>query len=205
MSIVLNMIVLTAAAYLIGSIPVGVMVGRAVVGRDIRESGSGHAGATNTMRQAGWGAGILVLALDIGKGFVAEWLALRFGTHTFTPMLAGAAAVAGQCWPIFGGFRGGMGMATAGGTLLAAYPLGFVLGVGLAALGSLVLRHSARGNILTGLLIGPAVWLTSRSANLAGLGVTIGAVIAFRALSDWRRVYRELWLDRGSETFDKAN
>lgn len=191
-----NLLILTAVAYLLGSIPFGLILGWALLRRDIRGGGSGHSGASNTMRQAGWGASMVVLGLDIGKGALAEWLALRYGTMPLTPVLAGAAAVAGHCWPVFARFRGGMGMATAGGALLASWPLGFAIGVGLAALGSLVLRHSARGNVMAGLLVGPVIWLFTRSAELALIAVMVGAVVAARALSDWNRVYRELWLDR---------
>jgi hypothetical protein len=80
--------------------------------------------------------------------------------------------------------------------MLALSPLGFAAGLGLAIAGTLVLRHSARGNVAAGLLIGPVVWLLTREAApalAAGLG---GLIIAARSLSDWRRVYRELWLDR---------
>ncbi len=193
----LNLLILTAIAYLLGSIPFGLIVGWALLRRDIRAGGSGHSGATNTMRQAGWGAGVLVLALDIGKGALAEGLALRYGTMPLTPILAGAAAVAGHCWPVFARFHGGMGMAPAGGVLLASWPLGFAIGVGLAALGSLVLRHTARGNVMAGLLVGPVIWLFTRSAELALIAVTVGVLVAVRALSDWNRVYGGLWLDRG--------
>ncbi|MGH2521826.1 MAG: glycerol-3-phosphate acyltransferase [Anaerolineales bacterium] len=191
-----NGLALAALAYLIGSIPFGVWVGYAFTRRDVRAGGSGHSGATNTMRQAGWGAGVLVLALDLLKGFVAEWLAMRFGLHPLTPILAAAAVVAGHCWPVFANFRGGMGLATAGGAVLAVYPLGFVLGIGLAALGSLLLRHSARGNVMAGLLIGPLVWLFSGSTSFAWLALAAGTVVALRSLSNWHRAYRELWLDR---------
>ncbi len=191
-----NLLALTALAYLLGSIPFGVIVGWVRLRRDVRAGGSGHSGATNTLRQAGWGAGVLVLTLDLGKGFLAEWLALHFGLHALTPYCAAAAVVIGHCWPVFAGFRGGMGMASAGGVLLAAYPLGFVLGLGLAALGSLILRHSARGNLMAGLLVGPAIWLFTHSVNIALMGLTVGAIVAVRALRDWKRVYREVWLDR---------
>jgi glycerol-3-phosphate acyltransferase PlsY len=185
-----------AAAYFIGSLPFGLWVGQWVTGRDIRDGGSGHSGATNTMRQAGWGAGVLVLALDVAKGFAAVWLAARFGGGAAATVLSGAAVTAGHCWPVWAQFRGGVGLATAGGALLAVYPLGFLLGVGLAALGSLTLRHSARGNVAAGLLYGPVVWLFTRSTDIALLAGAAGLVVAGRSLSNWQRVYREVWLDR---------
>ncbi len=192
--------VLIVLAYLLGSLPFGVWVGYLFVRRDIRSGGSGHSGATNTLRQAGWSAGVLVSVLDIGKGLTAAWLAARWGSSPLVVALAGAAAVAGHCWPAFASFRGGMGLGAGGGAMLAVYPLGFVLGLGLATLGTLSLRHSARGNFAAGLLFGPVIWLFSRSLDLTMLAVAIGAVIAVRSFSDWRRVYRELWLDREKRT-----
>jgi hypothetical protein len=60
-----------------------------------------------------------------------------------------------------------------------------------------VIRHSARGNVMAGLLVGPVIWLFTRSTQLALIAVSVGVLVAFRALSDWKRVYRGLWLDRG--------
>ena len=192
----MSTVFLSLTAYLLGSLPFGVWVGRLFIGRDIRASGSGHSGATNTLRQAGWLAGVLVLILDIAKGFAAMWLAVRFGASPLTHILAGAAVVAGHCWPLFAGFRGGMGLATGGGALLVVYPLGFALGLGLVIFALLVLRHSARGSVAAGLLIGPTIWVLTRSPQLTLIGLAIGVVIAARFFSDWKRVYRELWLDR---------
>ena len=187
---------LVLVAYLIGSIPFGVLVGWVFIRRDIREGGSGHSGATNVLRQAGWGAGVLALALDLLKGAAAVWLVAWLGGGPAARALAAAAATAGHCWPIWARFRGGMGLATAGGAVLAVWPLGLPIGVGLAALGSLTLRHSARGNYAAGLLYGPVVWLVSGSAEAGWVAAAGGLVVAVRALSNWSRVYRELWLDR---------
>lgn len=195
---VINLVALIVVAYLIGSLPFGVWVGHAVTGRDIRSSGSGHSGATNTLRQAGVAAGVLVLALDVGKGYAAVALAERYARQPWMVPLAAAAAVAGHCWPLFAGGRGGMGLATAGGAVIRLFPLGFVIGVGLAAAGSLILRHSARGNLAAALLFAPVLYLVTRDAQVSLVGLAGGLVIALRALSDWRRVYRELWLDRES-------
>lgn len=193
---VINLLGLVALAYGLGSLPTGVWLGRLLLGRDIRASGSGHSGGTNAARQGGWRFGALVAALDVAKGALAVYLAVRWGASPWTPALAAAAAVAGHCWPVFAGFRGGMGLGPLGGAMLVLSPIGFVAGLGLATLGTLTLRHSARGNFVAGLLFGPVAWLLTRSPYVAlGAGAS-GLVIALRSLSDWRRVYRELWLDR---------
>lgn len=192
----INLLWLTAAAYLLGSLPFGVWLGRLISGRDVRTGGSGHSGGTNTFRQFGLGPALAVVVLDLGKGAVAGNLALRFGLSPWVAPLATTAVVAGHCWPLFAGFRGGMGLAAAGGAFLVLYPIGFFAGLALAATGSLVLRHSARGNLAAGLAFGPVLWLLSRNIPLSVAAAGAGLTVAVRAASDWRRVYRELWLDR---------
>ncbi|MCK5634761.1 MAG: glycerol-3-phosphate acyltransferase [Anaerolineales bacterium] len=196
MELVLKTIAFAVLAYLLGSIPFALLVTRVQAGVDVRSQGSGHAGATNTMRVAGWAAGIVVMLADIGKGYLAVWLAANFGGTITAPIAAAASVVVGHCWPIFAGFRGGMGMASGGGALLAVWPLGFVLAVGLGAALQLLIKHSARGNVVTGLLLMP-LWLIFRvDPVLLGVALAVGLVISGRSLSDWNRVYRELWFDR---------
>ncbi|MCC7361790.1 MAG: glycerol-3-phosphate acyltransferase [Anaerolineales bacterium] len=192
----LNLLVLALVGYALGSLSPGVWLGWALLGRDIRAGGSGHSGGTNAARQGGWRFGLLVAVLDVAKGALAAWLAARWGLSPWTPSVVTAAAVAGHCWPVFAGFRGGMGLSVLGGALLVLSPTAFAVGLGLAAAGTLLLRHSARGNLAAGVLIGPAVWLVTGSATVALAAGAAGLVIALRSRSDWRRVYRELWLDR---------
>jgi glycerol-3-phosphate acyltransferase PlsY len=190
----------TAAAILIayglGSLPFAVWITRWRTGEDIRRTGSGHAGATNVMRAAGWAVGAAVLLLDLGKGYLALALAMRLVESPLGLGLAAAALVAGHCWPILAGMRGGMGMAAGGGALVAVWPLGFVLAVGLAALMQLLIRHSARGNFAGGLLLTPLWLLFGASAQALAIAAGIGIVISIRATSNWHREYRELWFDR---------
>jgi len=185
--------------YLSGSLPFAIWITRLVKGVDVRDAGSGHATTTNTIRQAGFGWGALVLVLDIAKGFLPVWLALQVGRDAIPPYivpLTAALAVAGHCWPLFAQFRGGMGLATAGGALLALSPLAFVLCLGLLILLTLTVRHSARASVFTGVLIAPMLWLFNQRGPVFWAAVGVGLVIAFRFLIDWNRKYRELWLDR---------
>ena len=97
------------------------MVAR-ILGVDIRQRGSGNIGATNVLRTAGWTPALATLFGDIGKGYVATWIGSRAGAG---PAWAGAAvvlAVIGNCWPVFLGFRGGKGVATALGAFLRVTP-----------------------------------------------------------------------------------
>ena len=182
--------------YLLGSLPFSIWVTRYVKDVDVRDAGSGHATTTNTIRQAGFGWGALVLILDIAKGFIPTYLALQFTDSPWVIAITAASAVIGHCWPLFAQFRGGMGLATFGGALLAVYWFAFVIGLGLLLLLTITIHHSARASVATGLLIAPVFWLF----NLRGLELWIalagGLVIAFRFLIDWNRKYRELWLDR---------
>lgn len=194
---VLRTLLTAGFAYLLGSLSFAVWITRWKTGIDVRTVGSHHATATNTMRTAGWAAGIVVMVLDVAKGFLAVWLALRFGGWRFAPAVAVGLVVVGHCWPMFAGFRGGMGMGSGSGGLLAVWPFGFVLAIGLGAACQLIIRHSARANVVTGLLLSP-LWIVFGAHPQAwSVAAVAGLVVAYRALSDWDRVYRELWWDRG--------
>jgi glycerol-3-phosphate acyltransferase PlsY len=182
--------------YLSGSLAPSIWITRLARGVDVRDAGSGHATATNTIRQAGFGWGALVLVLDISKGFVPTWLALRYAPAGWIVPLTAAAAVAGHCWPLFAGFRGGMGLACAGGSLLASRPEAFLVGLALLIALTLLIHHSARASVATGLLMAPLFWLLGLRGPEFWIALTVGLVIAFRFLIDWNRQYRELWLDR---------
>jgi glycerol-3-phosphate acyltransferase PlsY len=183
--------------YLFGSLPFSVWITRFVKGVDVRDSGSGHATTTNTIRQAGFGWGALVLVLDIAKGFIPTCLALnRDDVPAYIIVLTATFAVVGHCWPVFAQFRGGMGLATAGGAFLAANPLAFLISLGLLILLVLVVRHSARASVFTGILVAPALWIFNIRDVSFWVALGAGVVIAVRFLIDWNRKYRELWLDR---------
>ncbi|MDE3076769.1 MAG: glycerol-3-phosphate 1-O-acyltransferase PlsY [Chloroflexota bacterium] len=146
-------IVLSAVAgYLIGSIPVGYLIGRSQ-GVDVRSHGSGKMGATNVLRTLGPKASAAVMVCDIGKGVLAVGLVLLTGHGIEAEVAAGVAAILGHIFPVFVGFRGGRGVATSLGALLMISPA-----VGVAAL-----------------LIGLAVIARSR---LASLGFLVGGALA---------------------------
>ena len=119
------------AAYLFGSIPTAVWIGQAFYGIDVREYGSGNAGATNTFRVLGKKAGIAVMILDIFKGWTATNLAYLIGLSVTGPqhsvqfvnyqLALGIIAVMGHLFPVFAGFRGGKGIATLFGMILAVH------------------------------------------------------------------------------------
>ena len=182
--------------YLLGSLPFALWITRLVKGVDVRDAGSGHVTTTNTIRQAGWLAGALVLVLDIGKGVLVVWRARHAGLSGWSLALTGSLAVAGHCWPVFAQFRGGMGLATMGGGLLAISPLGFLLALATLILLVLTIRHSARASVVTGLVVPLVLWLFGLRGDILWLAAFSGLVIAVRFTIDWNRKYRELWLDR---------
>ena len=111
-------------AYLIGSIPVGIMVGRVLGGVDPREHGSGSMGTTNVLRTVGKKAAALVLSLDFGKGILVIGLSLLLARDSYLVHgLAGTLVVVGHTWPIFAGFKGGKGIATGWGVILVLSPV----------------------------------------------------------------------------------
>jgi glycerol-3-phosphate acyltransferase PlsY len=107
-------------AYLLGSIPFGLLLVRARSGKDIRALGSGNIGATNVARTSGWSIGVATLLLDSAKGFFAVWLMGHFSANSIRfMMLAALAAIAGHIFPVWLRFSGGKGVATAAGAFLA--------------------------------------------------------------------------------------
>jgi glycerol-3-phosphate acyltransferase PlsY len=182
--------------YLSGALPFSIWITRFVKQVDVRDAGSGHATTTNTIRQAGFAWGALVLILDISKGFLPTFLALKLTNNPWVTAITAACAVAGHCWPLFAQFRGGMGLATFGGSLLAVNWLAMLLGLGLLIVLLLTTRHGARASVFTGILISPLFWILHLRGMELWIAIACGIVVAYRFLIDWNRTYRELWLDR---------
>lgn len=189
-------ILLLLLGYFSGSLPFSIWVTRYVKGVDVRDGGSGHATTTNTIRQAGFGWGALVLILDITKGFLPTYLAVKFSGSLWVIAGTAALAVIGHCWPVFAQFRGGMGLATFGGTILALNSLAFLICLGTLILFLLIIRHGARASVFAGIAIAPMLWIFNIRDVTFWVGILGGLVIALRFLIDWNRKYRELWLDR---------
>ena len=153
MNDVLLAIGLCLFGYLAGSIPFSILVTRLVKQVDVRDAGSGHATTTNTIRQAGWVAGGFVLLFDMAKGYIPTMIAIRLAPFEWViPVVAGLAVV-GHCWPVFAKFRGGMGLATAGASVLAINVVYGLIGLGLLIVLTLVIKHSARAAFWVGLLL----------------------------------------------------
>lgn len=147
-------------AYLFGSIPTAVWIGQAFYGIDVREYGSGNAGATNTFRVLGKKAGIAVMFLDIFKGYTATNLAYLIGLSVTGPqnsvqfvnyqLALGVTAVMGHLFPVFAGFRGGKGVATLFGMILAVHSPAAMLCVLTFVVVLSITRYVSLSSILAG-------------------------------------------------------
>lgn len=170
------------AAYLIGAIPVGVLVARLAGGVDIRRHGSGNIGATNVLRTLGPAAGVITLLGDILKGYAAVWVAGALGG---TPTWVGAgamAAVVGNCWPVFLRFRGGKGVATGLGAFLAAAPWAVAPAAAVFAALVAVTRLISLASITACAGLAVAAWIAyPPPIALAATGVAAIIIVRHRA------------------------
>jgi glycerol-3-phosphate acyltransferase PlsY len=147
-------------AYLFGSVPTAVWIGQAFYGIDVREYGSGNAGATNTFRVLGRKAGLAVMLLDILKGYTATNLAYLIGLSVTGPqnsvqfvnyqLALGISAVMGHLFPVFAGFRGGKGIATLFGMILAVQPEAALLCVLTFIIVLMISKHVSLSSIIAG-------------------------------------------------------
>jgi glycerol-3-phosphate acyltransferase PlsY len=139
---------LVACAYLLGSVPTGLTVGRIVAGVDVRTIGSHRTGATNVQRALGTRAGAAVLLLDFGKGLLAVAAVRAITGNDYVAAVAGVAAVIGHVWPVFAGFRGGRGVATAAGVLGFFAPWALLITLGLMIVTVAVTRYVSLGSMV---------------------------------------------------------
>ncbi len=155
----ISLIVILVLSYFAGSIPGSVWVGKAFYKVDVRQYGSGNAGATNVFRVLGWKAGILSAIVDLGKGLLAAGLiatlrldSLPYGyefwqVETLVRAMAGGAAIVGHMFPLWARFRGGKGVNTAAGVLFAFTPLTMWIVLGVFILVLLLSRYVSVASI----------------------------------------------------------
>jgi glycerol-3-phosphate acyltransferase PlsY len=204
-------------AYLLGSIPFGLIIGKLKKGVDIREQGSGKTGATNLMRVAGTKLGVLALVLDVvkatgavmlatvivdrGAGVLAIGGASVYWQHV-AQVAAGLAAVAGHNWPVFAKFKGGRGVTAYFGTVFAIFPPAGIFGAEVLAIAALRSRHMSLGSLLGAL----ATWCLMLPLTIVYhllppiylvYGFVVIALIAYQHRDNMRRLRqgteRQLW------------
>lgn len=152
--------IIVVLSYLVGSIPTSIIISRLRRGIDIREHGSGNAGGTNVARILGWKAGVFVIAVDIFKGYLATMIIPKlmqgpfpfnnltpFEDYTLIQVIAGCAAILGHVFTAFSGFRGGKGIATAGGVLVGIATIELLVAFGVFVLVFIISRYVSLGSI----------------------------------------------------------
>jgi glycerol-3-phosphate acyltransferase PlsY len=188
--------------YLIGSVPTAIIYGKLTRGLDIREHGSGNAGATNVFRVLGWKSGLLVMLIDIMKGVVATTLVYRLavGAVPLEPELlqifAGLAAVFGHIWTIFAGFKGGKGVGTGAGMILGIIPYAVLVAIIVFIVTVFLTRYVSLGSILGSITI-PVYLLIQKllldqpvSTTLLIFGISIPVLIIFTHRSNFTRLIK---------------
>lgn len=174
----MSAVIWAVLGYLLGSVPFGIVITRALGLGDLRKIGSGNIGATNVLRTGHKGAALATLLLDSGKGAIAVLLARWLGGET-AAVMAGAGALLGHCFPVWLGFKGGKGVATFLGTLIALY---WPLGLAACAIW-LVVALVTRISSLSALV---AVGTSPLVALLMGKGQIAAAALFMAALIFWR-------------------
>jgi glycerol-3-phosphate acyltransferase PlsY len=148
-------------SYIVGSIPTSIIVSKLKSGIDIRKFGSGNAGGTNVIRVLGWRTGVLVIIFDILKGFIATSVIARlyfdsslpfnnrtpFEDFTVLQIIAGSAAVLGHIWTAFAGFKGGKGIATAGGMFIGIAPIEVLVSLIIFTIVFVISRYVSLGSL----------------------------------------------------------
>ena len=193
-------IITAIAAYLLGSVPTGYLLGRAK-GIDIRTVGSGNIGATNVFRALGKTAGLLVLLADAAKGFlacgllagaVAGFLQSRTGvsgaSQEWLSIVAGVGAILGHNYTCWLGFKGGKGVATTAGVLLALFPKAFLIGLVVWVVVFALTRYVSLASILAAVALPFAVWWCRAGPTLTVVAVLLGALAIFKHRANIRRL-----------------
>ena len=149
----MNLLAGVVAAYLVGAIPIGLLVARAFGVVDLRRQGSGNIGATNVLRTAGRLAALLTLVGDAGKGYLAVWVGSALGGGALAAGAAAVAAIAGNCWSPFLLFRGGKGMATGLGAFLRLVPLATLPAIVVWLAVAMTFRYASLASLMAALCV----------------------------------------------------
>jgi glycerol-3-phosphate acyltransferase PlsY len=184
-------------AYLIGSIPSAVWVGKWFYGIDVREHGSGNAGATNVIRVLGYKAGIPVLLFDVFKGWFAVQLAAIILHSAISPdwmvyprIGLAAAAVIGHIFPVFASFRGGKGVGTLAGVGIALFPLALLIVVGIFIVVLILTKYVSLSSITASVAFPFIVWFVTgeRNPGLVILAILVAIFVPLTHIKNIRRL-----------------
>jgi glycerol-3-phosphate acyltransferase PlsY len=175
-------------AYLLGSIPTGLLLSRALVGKDPRQQGSRNIGATNVMRTAGKALGAITLIGDVLKGIIPVLIALWLVKEEFWVAGTGLAALLGHCFPVYLRFKGGKGVATALGVFLPLAPLAVIFDIffftGVVATSRMV----SVGSMLAAAAMPILIWLLGYPLSSVILGICVALLIIYRHKENIKRL-----------------
>jgi len=181
------LMLLLVGAYLLGSIPTGLLLGKAY-GIDVRKEGSGNIGATNLYRTVGRKVGIMTLAGDCLKGMLPV-LAVKYSSLPVEyAAWVGLAAFSGHVFSVFLKFRGGKGVATALGVFLALSPLAVAVALGVFAVLMLVWRYVSLGSIGAAAVMPIAVWALGEGRVVGVVTMIVAVIVIFRHTENIRRL-----------------
>jgi len=206
------LILILFASYIIGSFPTSIIMGRITRGIDIRDHGSGNAGGTNVFRVLGWKPALVVVVIDVFKGWLpTAYLAIMFYEATPLPdlglfqILCGFCAVLGHTFTVFAGFKGGKGVGTLAGMLIAMFPVAVPLCILVFAITLILTGYVSVGSIIASaslpifLLILPIIGIEPAELSLLIFSLLIPFFIVYTHRSNISR------LRNGEENrFDKA-
>jgi glycerol-3-phosphate acyltransferase PlsY len=192
---VIQLVLAGVWGYLVGAVPTGVLVCRALRGTDVRQHGSGHIGGLNVSRAAGIWAGALTAIVDVLLGAAAVAGATLMTENPWAATAAGVMAVAGHDWSIFIHFDGGIGLAKLSGAILCLSPLPTLKALAILVPAWLILMgllrvHRARSTILVLAMVGPLLWALGLPLPGILLGVLGGTVAIVKTIPDWNREYK---------------
>lgn len=195
--VVLWTVAAVAVAYLLGSVPTGLWLGKALRGVDIREHGSKNIGATNTLRVLGKPLGVAALIADIGKGVVAVLLVARLSPWAYAPLACGVAAILGHSTSPFCGFRGGKGVATSAGVFASLCPVPMLIAVVAFVLTTGLTHMVSAGSVAAAVALTVAIFVFPASAALRIVVVAVAALVIVKHRSNMQRMLRgqenKLW------------
>jgi glycerol-3-phosphate acyltransferase PlsY len=175
-------------AYLVTSIPFGVLLSVLIKGKDVRDQGSGNIGAANVSRLMGKKWGVVVLIFDALKGFVAVKLAGHYGQTNFENFVA-VMAVAAHCWPLYLGFRGGKGVATALGVIFALSPFIVLVAVVVFLIVLIILRRISAASLSAALSVPFVAFLYPSSLSVLS-AFAIMAIVWWKHRENLVRLWR---------------
>ncbi len=178
-------------SYLLGSIPSGYVAGRVLKGIDIRTMGDGNVGAANVYRAIGPPAGIATLLADACIGAVAVTVAQAFASQSVV-FLAGLAVVAGHNWPVFIGFRGGRGEATAIGVLAVLLPQAMLILMAICAVPFLITRNTMLAGAILFAPLWFVAWLMGTPGPLVAYSVAVPCVVGLTHLFTTRHLPKDV-------------